>query len=230
MQKRALTLDPEQVAPAGAFDYKTLGRAGEKVGDHRVDRDPPPRDRDPGLAGRDEDRAQTTRLRLAVELERDGHLPDRAVRADREHDLRVELEVLPRRDVQVGRRLAQVAELDAVPARELDEPRVVGEELMQAVLDVEPLGHARAQQLTPGRGEAASLRGDADESSRRVEAERVVDATHHRDAVLGLTRALRVEDRDRGMRRVAEHSARRLPVVRVAGLALSEDQISLRAL
>ena len=64
-------------------------------------------------------------LRLAVELERDGHLPDRAVGADREHDPRRHLEVRAGRDVQPVGRLAQVAQLDAVPRGELDQLGVV---------------------------------------------------------------------------------------------------------
>ena len=119
MQQGALAFHPEQVALIGPLDDEPFGGAGEEVGDDRVNRDPPPGDRDSGLPGRDEDRSQAALLRLAVELERDGHLSDRAVGADREDDLRVELDVLPGRDVQVGRRLAQVAELDAVPGCQL---------------------------------------------------------------------------------------------------------------
>ena len=72
-----------------------------------------------------------------VELERDGHLPDRAVGADGEHDLRAVRQVLAGRRVEAGGRLAQVAELDAVPRGERRELGVVGDELVQAALDVE---------------------------------------------------------------------------------------------
>ena len=138
MEQRALALDPEQLAAAvTAFEHERLGGAGEEVGDDGVDGDPPPRDRDPGLAGRDELAPDAAPARLGVELERDGHLPDRAVRADGEDDLRVVREVLAGRDVEAGGRLAQVAELDAVQRGELAQLRVVGDELVQAVLDVE---------------------------------------------------------------------------------------------
>ena len=106
VQQRALALDPEQVAPRGALDDQPLGRPGQEIGDDRVDRDAPARDRDPGLPRRHEDRTQPALSRLAVELERHGHLADRAIGADREHDLRVELEVLAGRNVQAGGRLA----------------------------------------------------------------------------------------------------------------------------
>jgi hypothetical protein len=58
MEDRALTLDPEQVAPALApLDDEPLRSACDEVGDDRVDRDTPAGDCDAGLAGRDEDRA-----------------------------------------------------------------------------------------------------------------------------------------------------------------------------
>ena len=47
----------------------------------------------------------------------------------------------------------------------------------------------------------------------------------HRHALLRLAGARRVEDRDDVVAPVAEHAAHRLPVVRVAGEALSEQQI-----
>src|SRR5205823_10340902 len=165
--------------------------------------------------------------RLAVELERNGHLADRAIGAHGEHDLRVELEVLAGRHVEIGRWPAQVAELRAVPHRKLGQLRIVGEELVQAVLDIETLGDAGADQVSPGRREAASLGRDPHERRGRVEAERVVDRAYYRYAVLCLSRAGGVEDRHRRVLRVAEYAARRLPVVRVARLALSEDQVPL---
>src|SRR5512133_1623802 len=112
MRERALALDEEQLSPTlGALDDEALGRAGEEVGDDGVDSDAPAGDRDARLAGRHELRLQATGAGFAVELDRDRLLPDRAVRADCEHGLRGDAEVLAGRDVQVGRRLAQVAEL-----------------------------------------------------------------------------------------------------------------------
>ena len=108
-------------------------------------------------------RGEAAAARLEVELERDRLLADRAVGADGQRDPRRDLEVLAGRDVQVGRRLAQVAQLDAVLARELDQLRVLGDELVQAALEVEAGRDRLLQQLAPGRREAAALRGDADE-------------------------------------------------------------------
>ena len=50
-----------------------------------VDRDPPAGDRDPGLPGGDERGLQPARAGRRVELQRDRHLADRAVRADGVH-------------------------------------------------------------------------------------------------------------------------------------------------
>src|SRR5205085_5236349 len=154
-------------APRALHD-EPLRRSGEEVRDDGVDGDPPPRDRDPGLAGRDEDRAQAAPPRLEVELAADGHLPDRAVGADGEDDARVRSEVLAGDRGEVGRRAAQVAKLHPAPTRELDEPRVVAEEDVEAVLDVEAALDARADQLDPLRREAPALRRDADERRRRA--------------------------------------------------------------
>ena len=229
MGERSLPLDEQQLAAAlVALDDEPLGRAGEEVGDDRVDGDPPARDRDPRLAGRDEARLDPARPRSPLQLERDGHLPDRAVRADREHDLRRDRQVRAGGDVQVGRRAAQVAQLDAVARRQLDQLRVVRQELVQAVLDVQALRRCSSQQLAPRRREAAALGRDADDRRRRAEAERVVDRADDRDAALGLPRARRVEERHDRPFAVGEHAAGRLPVVRVAGEALGEDQQPLR--
>ena len=99
------------------LDHKPLGGAREEVRDDGVDRDPPARDRDPGLPGRDEDRADAALPGSSVELKRHRHLPDRAVGADGQNDGGVVLEVRPARDGQAVGRPAQVSELDAVRAR-----------------------------------------------------------------------------------------------------------------
>ena len=80
MRDRALTLDEEQLSPAlVTLDEEPLGRTRDEVRDDGVDGDSPACDRDPGLAGGDEARFEPARLRGPVELERDGHLSDRAV-------------------------------------------------------------------------------------------------------------------------------------------------------
>src|SRR5205085_7011664 len=153
---------------------------------------------------------------------------DRTVGADGEDDARVDPQVLAGDRREVGRRAAQVAELDAVTARQLDEPRVVAEEDVQAVLDVEAALDAGANQLDPLRREAAALRRDADERRRRAERQRLLDRADDRQAVLALARARGVEDGDDVVAAVAQDAAGRLAVVRVAGEALSEDEIALR--
>ena len=171
VQQRALALDPDELAAArDALEHELLGGAREEVGDDRVDRDPPPGDRDPGLAGRDElarDPAplaprRRARARRSSSRSRSRSRPS-ARPSSRASGSR-------RRDVEAGRRLAQVAQLDAVPRRESGQLGIVGDELVQAVLDVEPVRDAALQQLAPGRREAAALRRDADERRGRPEA------------------------------------------------------------
>ena len=56
MEDRALALDPEQLSSAlVALHDEALGGARDEVGDDRVDRDAPARDRDPGLPRWDKD-------------------------------------------------------------------------------------------------------------------------------------------------------------------------------
>ena len=80
--KSATTASTEMPQPAIAIPVCPVGTNSE---------------RDPARAG------------LAVELERDRHLPDRAVRADGQHDRAVDLEVRAGRHVEAGRRAPEIA-------------------------------------------------------------------------------------------------------------------------
>jgi hypothetical protein len=123
--------------------------------------------------------------------------------------------------------LAQVAELDAVPARELLEVRILRQEHVQAVLDVEPGLDAFLQQIDPGGRKASALGGDADERRVRAVLLGVGDRADDRNAVFGVALlACRVEDRRHVVAPVAQDAAHRLAVVRVGAEALSEDQIA----
>ncbi len=152
-----------------AFEHEALGRPGEEVGDDRVDRDPPARDRDPGLARRDERArdaacgAPRRRARARPSSSRSRSRSRRSARPSRRG-----VRFAPAGHVQACRRLAQVAQRDAVLGRERTELGVVGDELVQTVLDVEPARDARAQELAPGRREAPALGRDPDERRRRA--------------------------------------------------------------
>ena len=172
MQERALPLDPEQLAAAlDAFEHELLGRAGEEVGDDGVDRDPPPRDRDPGLAGRDE-----LALDPAARGLRGRARARRSSSRSRSRSRRCRTTFAPWvRFSPVGvlrpaRRLAEVAQLDTVQGCESRELGVVGDELVQAAFDVEAVLDAGLEQLAPGGREAAALGRDADERGRRPRA------------------------------------------------------------
>src|SRR5213075_1217324 len=158
VQERALALDPEQLAAALApLDDEALCGARDEVGHDRVDRDSPAGDHHPRLSRRDEDRPNTASPRLEVELARDRHLPDRAVGADGEDDRRVDRQVLAGRGREPGRRPAQVAQLDASLLGERAKLRVVAEEDMEAVLDVETVLDTCAEKLHPRRREVPAL-------------------------------------------------------------------------
>ncbi len=84
--------------------------------------------------------------------------------------------------------------------------------------------HCFRSSIHAGR-EASALRGHTDERRRRRERKRVLDRADDRNAVVALAHSLRVEDGDDVVAPVTENSERRLPVVRVGGEALSEDQV-----
>ena len=72
------------------------------------------------------------------------------------------------RNVEPRRRQAQVAQVGPVLAGERDKLRIGRDELVQTVLDVEPVADAVLQELAPRRGEPSALRRDADERRRRL--------------------------------------------------------------
>ena len=95
-----------------------------------------------------------------------------------------------------GGGIAQVAQLDAVLAGERDELRIGRDELVQAVLDVEPVADAVLQERAPRRGESTALRRDADECGRRlVRRASATECDEREPLVLGRAR-LGVEDCD----------------------------------
>ncbi len=226
VHERALALDEQQLAATPrALDDEPLGGSGEEVGDDRVDSDPPAGDRDARLPGRDEDRVEAARSRLEVELDGDGLLADRAVGADGEDDLRVDLEIRSGRDVQApraacaGRAAPRRASARARPApdrrrrtraarsRRRDRPRWM------------PSG-ARARPAGSGRPASRRLRP---RRSARTAAQPPPSPTIGIPSWLG-SGALRVEDRDDRIGPVADDPAHRLPVVRVVGEPLTEDE------
>ena len=204
-----------ELNPSYVTRAEPLGRSCDEVGHDSVDGDAPAGDRDAGLAGGHEDGREPSPPCLEVELERHRLLADRAVGADGVHDRRPVGEVRAGGDADVLRRAAQVAQPDPVPAGGLGELRVVGEERVQACLDVHPVRDRRQEDLAPGRVERAAGRRDADDRGRRPKGQRVRDASDDRDPLVRLARPRRVEDRHGRNRRVAHDAPHRLAVVRV---------------
>ena len=101
--------------------------------------------------------------------------------------------------------------------------RIVADELVEPVLEVEPRADRVLQELAPGGREATALGRDADGRRGRPVRERFLDGGDDRDLAVRLPRPLGVEDRDDGVGCVVDDAAHRLPVVLVAGFALSED-------
>ncbi len=230
MRDRALALDEEQLSAALVpLDDEPLGCAGDEIRDDGVDGDPPAGDRDPRLPGRDEARREPARSRGPVELERDRHLPDRAVGADGEDVLRRLLEVGARGHVQVRGRAAQVAELDAVAnARAGSAPRRrAGTRAGRSRRS----GRSRRQSSTARATRAGSdrlpwRRRRAPSSARSPSA----SSTEPTIRTPSWVSPALVESRiaTTGRLAIGEHAPRGLAVVRVAREALGEDQQPLR--
>ena len=111
---------------------------------------------------------------------------------------------------------------------ELGELRVVGDELVQAVLDVEAARDAAprgARATWAGSGRRRWRRRRPPSSARS--GVRSVDRADDRDAVLHLAGPGRVEERDDRRQAVVDDPARRLAVVRVAGEVLGQDEVAL---
>src|SRR5713226_878533 len=185
MEDRALALHPEEVSSLRALDHQSLRGACEEVRDDGVDRDPPAGDRNAGLAGRNENRLQPALARLEVELTCCGHLPDRAIRPDRQDDGRVDLQVLSCRRAQIGRWFAEVPQLDTMLSCKLRQPWNLVQANVQAVFEVESFLDTALEQVLPVTGKVTALGDDPDERGVRIEAKRFADGGHDRHAVLG---------------------------------------------
>ena len=181
VHERALPLRRREARLRGALlDDEPFGGAGEKIRDDGVDGDTPAGNRDPRLSGRHEDGRVPASAGLEIELDRDRLLPDRAVRADGEDDARIALEVRSGRHAEPVGRLAQVAQLNAARSCELRQLGVLGDELVQAALDVETCCDARLQQVAP-RGGSEPLGRDAHDGDGRLVRKRIVDRADDRD-------------------------------------------------
>ena len=141
--------------------------------------------------------ASPRRARLAVELERDRHLPDRAVGADGEDDRRAgSCRFSPVGTFEAGGRLAQVAQLDAVLARRArPAPGRRETNSCRPFSTSSPAAIALLQQLAPRRREAAALGRDADERGRRLVAQRLRRPCATTGNAVVASRRARVESR-----------------------------------
>ena len=217
VRQRALTFDDHPVRVLGGRAHHLLRRAGDEVGDDRVDRDPLARDRDPGLAGRDERGLLTHAAQRRDDLERRGHLSDGGVGADGQYDGHALARPPMAADRQVVRRLTQLAHRRVAALRGLGEIRVAEDALVQTVPHRDAaLERAREERPVlvrdpPARG------GGADEQHVRPAGDRLINcpddrhATPDADVIRRIgARTRRVDDGDDLIGRVAQHADRRL--------------------
>ena len=208
------------------FEHELLRRAGDEVGDDRVDGDPPARDRDPGLPGRHE---LALRCRAAAPRGR-----ARARRSSSRSRSRSRRSGPSSRRASGSRRSARSGPGGGLRRSRSSTPCSRASSASSGSSETNscrpfstssPARIAVLQELAPRRREPPALRRDADERRRRLVLPRLFDAAHDGEAVLRVARrALRVEDRDDVLGPVAHHPARGLAVVRVGRMPLREDQ------
>ena len=216
--ERALALDEQQRRARGALLDEPRGRAGDEVGDHVVDGDAPAGDRDPGLAGGHERRVQPARARGGVELERDGHLADRAVGADGVHDAHVG--AVGAGHAQAGRRGAQVAQPHAGVAAAAASSGSSASTVCRPASTSMPGADRLEQRRAPLGGQRAAERRHADHEHVRAERHGLGDGGHDRDRPARVRHDVvrrpaglaRVDDRDDLARAVAQDAVRGLGV------------------
>jgi hypothetical protein len=78
-----------------------------------------------------------------------------------------------------------------VATSELGELGILGDELVEAAFDVQAFRDTALEELAPCGGKASSLRRDADNGSRRVEGDRIVNGPDDRNPLLRLSRSSR---------------------------------------
>src|SRR5579871_60165 len=156
-----------------------LGRAGDEVGNDRVDRDAVARDHDAGLAGRPEGAVEASAAQLAVDRERGVLLAARAVGADRQDAAAGAL--APGADRKPGRRYADVHEPRAGRRRRVGEPRQAREADMQSGNNVDSERRGLAKRRNPRRWYSAADGGRADHEALGTGRTRLADR-HVRDA------------------------------------------------
>ena len=163
MVERALAFDHDPVPEALALLDEPLDRALREVADQPIDGHPPALDHHPGLPGRHERGLVTGRQGRAPQLERDRHLADRAVAADREdHSLPGPMPP-PDGRLHPVRRPAVVDDAGATCRRCRPELGVIAQERVQPGQDVETGRDRLEDDRPPGVRQPAAGRGDADQ-------------------------------------------------------------------
>jgi hypothetical protein len=230
MVQRPLALHDDPVpSPFGLLQHPLDGPLDE-VADDAVHGDAPAVDHHPGLAGGHERRGVALLERRLPELQRHGHLADRAVRPHRQdHPLAGPMGP-PDRGLVALRRAPVVDDPHALRRGRRGELGVVAEEGVQPGVHIQAGVDGLEDLRPPVVRQPAARRRDADQEGvgRFRHGQRLAQRGDRRDVMSGQPLAHvpagdgRVENRHGAIRRVADHAHRRLGVVRTE-LALRQD-------
>ena len=166
VDQAALALDQYDVVVLRALEHELFSGTGDEVGDHRVHRDAPPFDENPGLPGRDEAGAMATLHERIAQLELRRHLADVAVTSDRQHDQRVHLGSATIGDRQIRWGPARIEDPHAACCGERGELRIIADEGVQATPDLELLVERTAEPGLPFVGKPSAGGRDPDHHRR----------------------------------------------------------------
>ncbi len=230
VRERALTLDDHVVGGLRGLAHHLFRGTGDEVSSDGVDRDPLTGDRDARLTRGYEGGAFPEPAQRADDLERRGHLPHRRVGAHGEHDDRAGATLPMATDRKISRRLAKFAHRRAPALRRRGKRGIREHALVQTVPHGDP-ALERASKVWPiGIRDATAGRGGPDEQRLGAERERLIDGRDDRHSFSDTdmrrrirARARRVDDRDHGVRRVAQHADRCLRG-RARELSFREDR------
>ena len=138
----------------------------------------PALDEDSRLSGRREAGSYATFPERRAKLKHDGHLADVRVGADGEQHRLVQLAHTPRTDGKIGRGTAHVVNRRSRPAGDRGELRIVADEAVKAVPDIEAELQRAANDVAQRVGQSAGGEGDPNEQAVGAAAKTILDGAH----------------------------------------------------
>src|SRR5689334_6553509 len=179
---RALPFHQHHIGISAALEHQALCRAGNEVGDHRVNRNAPAFDHDSGLAGGDEAGAEPGSIQVFRELELGRHLADVTIGADGEYDVGLYLLCCTGGNWQVAGWLSEIEDLAPAGPGLGGQQGIVTEERVESAPEIAPGVQRFGQPCPPFLRQSASLGSDPHQHCVGPERQSFFDRADHRNA------------------------------------------------